>query len=47
MKEDEKAKYWHYMLQLLLPVLKQIDEEQLMEKEVEAEIQGNSHKFLH
>ncbi|KAF9588398.1 hypothetical protein IFM89_009413, partial [Coptis chinensis] len=45
--EDEKINYSKYLLHQLLPVLKEIDQEQVMEKEVEARIRGNLHNFLH
>ncbi|OVA18833.1 zinc finger protein [Macleaya cordata] len=38
----EKVKYSKYLLQALLPILKQIDQEQALEKEMEARIQGLS-----
>lgn len=34
--DDEKLKHSAYFLQFLLPVLKQINEEQMLEKELEA-----------
>ncbi|KAL5730594.1 hypothetical protein ACHQM5_003397 [Ranunculus cassubicifolius] len=40
LQKDEKVKYLKYVVHLLLPVLNQIDQEQVMEKEVEAIIQG-------
>ncbi|KAI3974141.1 hypothetical protein MKX01_033392 [Papaver californicum] len=39
---DEKVEYSKYLLKYLLPVLKQINREQVIEKEVEATIQGLS-----
>ncbi|KAL2927259.1 Lysine-specific demethylase JMJ25 [Bienertia sinuspersici] len=40
--EDDKKKHSLYLLQAVLPYLKQFNEEQMMEKEVEARIQGVS-----
>ena len=34
----EKVEYAKYILQLLLPYLKQLNEEQMMEKEIEAKL---------
>ncbi|KAI3882606.1 hypothetical protein MKW92_035785 [Papaver armeniacum] len=42
MEAEEKLTYCKYLLQALLPVLNQIHEEQAMEKELEAKIQGIS-----
>ncbi|KAI3864302.1 hypothetical protein MKX03_004510 [Papaver bracteatum] len=39
---EEKIKYSKYLLKCLLPVLRQINQEQVIEKEVEATIQGLS-----
>ncbi|RZC68424.1 hypothetical protein C5167_031662 [Papaver somniferum] len=39
MEAEERLKYCKYLLQALLPVLNQIHEEQVMEKEIEAKIQ--------
>jgi lysine-specific demethylase 3 len=36
----EKAQYLHYMINLLLPYLKQICQEQSQEEDIEANIQG-------
>ncbi|MCL7022328.1 hypothetical protein MKW94_018094 [Papaver nudicaule] len=44
LEPEKKVKYTTYMLQYLLPVLKQFDQEQLKEKETEARIQGLSHQ---
>ncbi|KAF5193795.1 Lysine-specific demethylase jmj25, partial [Thalictrum thalictroides] len=38
--EDEKVKYSKYLVNLLLPILKQIDQEEVTEKELEAKIRG-------
>lgn len=38
--EDDKARHSLYMLQAIYPCLKQFNEEQMMEKEMEARIQG-------
>lgn len=38
--DEEKIQYSKYMLQMLLPFLKQLHAEQLVEKEMEAKIQG-------
>lgn len=38
--DEEKMQYSKYMLQMLLPFLKQFHEKQMIEKEVEAKIQG-------
>ncbi|PIA35430.1 hypothetical protein AQUCO_03500063v1 [Aquilegia coerulea] len=38
--EDEKIKYSIYLVNLLLPILKQIDHEEVTEKEVEAKARG-------
>ncbi|KAF9621591.1 hypothetical protein IFM89_023165 [Coptis chinensis] len=40
LNKDGEHNYSKYLVHLLLPVLKQIDQEQVMEKEVEAKIQG-------
>ncbi|KAF9624005.1 hypothetical protein IFM89_007703 [Coptis chinensis] len=40
LSDKEEINYSKYLVHLLLPVLKQIDEEQVMEKEVEAKIRG-------
>ncbi|KAF5200073.1 lysine-specific demethylase JMJ25-like, partial [Thalictrum thalictroides] len=40
--KNEKVNYSKYLVDLLLPTLTQIDQEQVMEKEVEAKIQGVS-----
>ncbi|PIA58803.1 hypothetical protein AQUCO_00500620v1 [Aquilegia coerulea] len=40
--ENEKVNYSKYLVDLLLPTLTQIDQEQAIEKEVEAKIQGVS-----
>jgi lysine-specific demethylase 3 len=43
----EKAQYLHYMINLLLPYLKQICQEQSQEEDIEAKIQGiNLHLYL-
>ncbi|KAF9624003.1 hypothetical protein IFM89_007701 [Coptis chinensis] len=42
LNKDGEHNYSKYLVHLLLPVLKQIDQEQVMEKEVEAKIQGIS-----
>ncbi|KAI3860326.1 hypothetical protein MKX03_031007 [Papaver bracteatum] len=42
MEPEEKVEYSKYLLRYLLPVLKQINQEQVTEKEVEATIQGLS-----
>ncbi|KAF5193284.1 Lysine-specific demethylase jmj25, partial [Thalictrum thalictroides] len=42
LSEEEKVNYSKYLVHQLLPILKEIDEEQLLEKEVEAKIQGIS-----
>ncbi|XP_026418515.1 lysine-specific demethylase JMJ25-like [Papaver somniferum] len=42
MEPEEKVEYSKYLLKYLLPVLKQINQEQVTEKEVEATIQGLS-----
>ncbi|KAF9592720.1 hypothetical protein IFM89_017290, partial [Coptis chinensis] len=47
LNKDGEHNYSKYLVHLLLPVLKQIDREQVMEKEVEAKIQGNLHNILH
>ncbi|KAI3966579.1 hypothetical protein MKW92_022948 [Papaver armeniacum] len=39
---EEKVEYSKYLLRYLLPVVKQIHEEQILEKELEATIQGSS-----
>ena len=36
----EKAQYLHYMINLLLPYLKQICHEQSVEEDIETKIQG-------
>ncbi|RZC85692.1 hypothetical protein C5167_026357 [Papaver somniferum] len=46
MEAEERLKYCKYLLQALLPVLNQIHEEQAMEKELEANIQGAWLKLL-
>ncbi|CAK9139413.1 unnamed protein product [Ilex paraguariensis] len=40
--DDEKVQYSKYILQVLLPFLKRFNEEQMMEKDFEARIQGLS-----
>ena len=37
----DKVLYFHYLICLLLPVLKQINQDQSVEIEVEAKIKGN------
>lgn len=44
--KDEKDKFNTYALQFLLPVLKQLDKEQMTEKALEAKIQGVSSNHL-
>ncbi|RZC49797.1 hypothetical protein C5167_018223 [Papaver somniferum] len=46
MEAEERLKYCKYLLQALLPVLNQIHEEQTMENELEANIQGAWLKLL-
>jgi len=38
--KGEKVEHSLYLLQVLLPFLRQLDEEQMIEKEIEAKIQG-------
>lgn len=38
--KEEKVKHSKYIVQLLLPFLKQINEDQRMEKEIEARTKG-------
>jgi len=38
--KEEKVELCMYLLQVLLPYLRQLDEEQLIENETEAKIQG-------
>ncbi|KAF6153331.1 hypothetical protein GIB67_003521, partial [Kingdonia uniflora] len=40
LKESEKIEYCKYMVQLLFPILKQFDQEQMLEREIEARFQG-------
>lgn len=40
MSPDDKIKHSKYLLNLLLPFLKQFDDEQKMERAIEAKIQG-------
>ena len=37
---EEKLKHSRYLLQAVLPFLKQFNQEQMLEKEIEAKIQG-------
>ncbi|KAL8153789.1 hypothetical protein V2J09_011549 [Rumex salicifolius] len=37
---EEKFQHWMYLLRIIFPFLKQINEEQMLDKEVEAKIQG-------
>lgn len=41
--EEEKIEYSKYIIPMLLPFLKQFNEEQMKEKAIEAKIQGISH----
>lgn len=43
--DDEKVNFSIYLVNLLLPILKRIDKEQVAEREVEAKIKGNLLKF--
>ncbi|KAL2347648.1 hypothetical protein Fmac_001648 [Flemingia macrophylla] len=45
-KEDEKVEFSMYLLQILFPYLRQLDEEQMIESETEAKIQGLSVSHL-
>lgn len=38
--EDEKLEHYKYSLQILVPILKRLNEEQMIEKEMEAKRQG-------
>lgn len=40
MKKGEKVEVSLYLLQVLLPFIRQLDEEQMIENETEAKIQG-------
>lgn len=40
--DDEKLQYSAYLLQLLLPVVQKVNQEQVLEKELEAKNQGFS-----
>ncbi|PIA28769.1 hypothetical protein AQUCO_06700052v1 [Aquilegia coerulea] len=42
LSEEEKINYSKYLVHRLLPILKEIDQQQFLEKEVEAKIQGIS-----
>ncbi|KAF9613669.1 hypothetical protein IFM89_009632, partial [Coptis chinensis] len=42
LSKDETAKYYKYLVHLLLPILRQIDQEQVIEQEIEAKIRGKS-----
>ena len=38
--EDDKIEHSMHLLQVLLPYLRQLDEEQMIENEIEAKMQG-------
>lgn len=42
---EEKIRYSKYIIPMLLPSLKQLNEEQIREKQVEAKIQGKFFAF--
>ncbi|KAF5445586.1 hypothetical protein F2P56_034629 [Juglans regia] len=44
--EDEQFEHYKYVLQTMLPILKQLNEEQMTEKEMEAKRQGILHPLL-
>lgn len=44
--EDEKFEHYKYSLQILVPILKRLNEEQMIEKEMEAKRQGIFFQFL-
>ncbi|KAG7942352.1 hypothetical protein I3843_16G098700 [Carya illinoinensis] len=44
--EDEQFEHYKYVLQTILPILKQLNEEQMTEKEMEAKRQGLLHPLL-
>lgn len=44
--EDEKVQHTKYLLQKLLPYVKQLNLEQMRERELEARIRGTSFRFI-
>lgn len=44
--DEEKMQYSKYILQKLLPFLNQLHKEQMVEKELEANVKGNSFLLL-
>ena len=40
LSDEEKFKHSRYLLQAVVPFLKQFNQEQMLEKEIEAKIQG-------